>query len=229
MKKLYLFFLHISPFLLNAQSAEDNTVNYLCPKPSQAICHRLRTTPRIIQPNRNFVIRCVSAVNTKVATCDPLIVIDNYPFEGCLKDINLKPSQIKSITVLKDIDVSAIWCDRRSNGVIVIYTYKLDSIKLNKRQAKFKPIKPSTITSRKPKSATTTVARGKFSITLPNNPGPFNLRLINTQGQTLRTWKNSNSPGNLHEFDITGIPPGVYIACLQAGGRNTSEKILISQ
>jgi hypothetical protein len=72
-------------------------------------------------------------------------------------------------------------------------------------------------------------SRGTFSIYLPNTSGSFNLSLINIHGQLLKTWKNSNSPGKLHEFDITGIAPGIYIASLKAAGRIIARKILISQ
>lgn len=48
----------------------------------------------------------------------PLIVIDNFPFEGDLLDIN--PNDVESITVLKDAAAASIWGARAGNGVIVI-------------------------------------------------------------------------------------------------------------
>lgn len=48
----------------------------------------------------------------------PLIVIDNFPFEGDLNMVN--PNDIESITLLKDAAASAIWGARAGNGVIVI-------------------------------------------------------------------------------------------------------------
>ncbi|TXE03069.1 SusC/RagA family TonB-linked outer membrane protein [Algoriphagus aquimarinus] len=52
----------------------------------------------------------------------PLIVIDNFPFDGSLEDIN--PNDIGSITVLKDAAAASIWGARAGNGVIVITTKK---------------------------------------------------------------------------------------------------------
>uniref|UniRef100_UPI00227C7FC7 SusC/RagA family TonB-linked outer membrane protein n=1 Tax=Algoriphagus sp. PAP.12 TaxID=2996678 RepID=UPI00227C7FC7 len=50
----------------------------------------------------------------------PLIVIDNFPFDGSLEDIN--PNDVESITVLRDASAASIWGARAGNGVIVITT-----------------------------------------------------------------------------------------------------------
>ena len=50
----------------------------------------------------------------------PLIVIDNFPFDGSLEDIN--PNDVESITVLRDAAAASIWGARAGNGVIVITT-----------------------------------------------------------------------------------------------------------
>ncbi|WP_312329302.1 SusC/RagA family TonB-linked outer membrane protein [Sphingobacterium sp.] len=50
----------------------------------------------------------------------PLIVLDNFPYEGSLESIN--PNDIESITVLKDAAAASIWGVRAGNGVIVINT-----------------------------------------------------------------------------------------------------------
>jgi TonB-linked SusC/RagA family outer membrane protein len=52
----------------------------------------------------------------------PLIVIDNFPYAGDIKNIN--PNDIESITILKDAAASSIWGARAGNGVIVINTKK---------------------------------------------------------------------------------------------------------
>lgn len=52
----------------------------------------------------------------------PLIVLDNFPYDGDLKNIN--PSDIESVTVLKDAAAASIWGARAGNGVIVIQTKK---------------------------------------------------------------------------------------------------------
>lgn len=53
---------------------------------------------------------------------DPLIVLDNFPFEGNLDNIN--PNDIESVTILKDAAAASIWGARAGNGVIVIVTKK---------------------------------------------------------------------------------------------------------
>ncbi|BAV10091.1 SusC/RagA family TonB-linked outer membrane protein [Filimonas lacunae] len=52
----------------------------------------------------------------------PLIVLDNFPYEGDISNIN--PNAIESITVLKDAAAASIWGARSGNGVIVITTRK---------------------------------------------------------------------------------------------------------
>ncbi|MDR6919491.1 SusC/RagA family TonB-linked outer membrane protein [Chryseobacterium sp. 2987] len=66
-------------------------------------------------------IRGTSTIDTKVSA-DPLIVLDNFPYEGNLDNIN--PNDIENITVLKDAAAASIWGARSGNGVIVITTKK---------------------------------------------------------------------------------------------------------
>ncbi|GEM68064.1 SusC/RagA family TonB-linked outer membrane protein [Sphingobacterium mizutaii NBRC 14946 = DSM 11724] len=61
-------------------------------------------------------IRGISTLNGDIMK--PLIVLDNFPYEGDLSNIN--PNDIESITVLKDAAASSIWGARAGNGVIVI-------------------------------------------------------------------------------------------------------------
>lgn len=64
----------------------------------------------------------VRGLSTIYANRDPLIVLDNFPYEGSIDNIN--PSEIESVTVLKDAVASSIWGVRAGNGVIVITTKK---------------------------------------------------------------------------------------------------------
>ncbi|MGN6196183.1 MAG: SusC/RagA family TonB-linked outer membrane protein [Ginsengibacter sp.] len=52
----------------------------------------------------------------------PLIVLDNFPYEGNITDIN--PNDVENITILKDAAAASIWGARAANGVIVITTKK---------------------------------------------------------------------------------------------------------
>ena len=56
------------------------------------------------------------------ANAGPLIVVDNFPYEGPLENIN--PNDVESMTVLRDAAAASIWGARAGNGVIVITTKK---------------------------------------------------------------------------------------------------------
>jgi TonB-linked SusC/RagA family outer membrane protein len=53
---------------------------------------------------------------------DPLIVVDNFPYDGNIQ--NLNPNDVENITILKDAAATSIWGARAGNGVIVITTKK---------------------------------------------------------------------------------------------------------
>ncbi|GGG88341.1 SusC/RagA family TonB-linked outer membrane protein [Parapedobacter pyrenivorans] len=52
----------------------------------------------------------------------PLIILDNFPYEGDLDAIN--PNDVASVTLLKDAASASIWGARAGNGVLVITTKK---------------------------------------------------------------------------------------------------------
>lgn len=52
----------------------------------------------------------------------PLMVIDNFPYDGDMSNIN--PNEVESVTILKDAAAASIWGARAANGVIVITTKK---------------------------------------------------------------------------------------------------------
>lgn len=60
--------------------------------------------------------------STIFANTDPLIVLDNFPYDGDLSTIN--PNDVESITILKDAAAASIWGVRASNGVVVITSKK---------------------------------------------------------------------------------------------------------
>ena len=62
----------------------------------------------------------IRGLSTIYANNQPLIVVDNFPYEGDINNIN--PNDIENITVLKDAAASSIWGVRAGNGVIVITT-----------------------------------------------------------------------------------------------------------
>ncbi len=66
-----------------------------------------------------ITIRGLSTINGPL---DPLIVVDNFIYDGSISNIN--PNDVESITVLKDAAATSIWGARAGNGVIVITTKK---------------------------------------------------------------------------------------------------------
>ncbi|MBE7179480.1 MAG: TonB-dependent receptor plug domain-containing protein, partial [Mucilaginibacter polytrichastri] len=64
---------------------------------------------------------------TLYANAAPLIVVDNFPYDGDIGNIN--PNDVESVTVLKDAAAASIWGARAGNGVIVITTKKGRTVK----------------------------------------------------------------------------------------------------
>jgi TonB-dependent starch-binding outer membrane protein SusC len=71
------------------------------------------------QNKTGISVRGLSTINGPL---DPLIVLDNFIYEGDIKNIN--PGDIESITILKDAAAASIWGARAGNGVLVITTKK---------------------------------------------------------------------------------------------------------
>ena len=67
------------------------------------------------QGNNLFQIRGIS---TMTGNQKPLIVLDGYPTDLSLNDVN--PNEIETVTILKDAAAAAIYGVRASNGVIII-------------------------------------------------------------------------------------------------------------
>ncbi|MGN6417729.1 MAG: SusC/RagA family TonB-linked outer membrane protein [Pseudobacter sp.] len=68
----------------------------------------------------NVIIRGLSTITESIKS--PLIVLNNFPYEGDIGNIN--PNDVESITILKDAAAASIWGARAGNGVIVITTRK---------------------------------------------------------------------------------------------------------
>jgi len=85
---------------------------------------RLEGVSSVFFDNRDQVADKISirGRSTIFANASPLIVLDNFPYEGTIDNIN--PNDIESITILKDAAAASIWGARAGNGVIVITTKK---------------------------------------------------------------------------------------------------------
>ncbi|WP_286736985.1 MULTISPECIES: SusC/RagA family TonB-linked outer membrane protein [Sphingobacterium] len=90
---------------------------------STDILSRLEAVASGVSVNRTVVgaqgltIRGISSMQ---GSRKPLIVVDNFPYEGDLENIN--PNDVANITILKDAAAASIWGARAGNGVIVITT-----------------------------------------------------------------------------------------------------------
>lgn len=68
----------------------------------------------------NLIIRGISTFSENIKS--PLIIVDNFPYVGDIKNIN--PNDVDNITILKDAAAASIWGAKAGNGVIVITTKK---------------------------------------------------------------------------------------------------------
>lgn len=103
-------FVRIDQELLN-RSVSPDLVSRL-----QDVTSGLTVNPRA-QSGEELNIRGRS---TLFANTQPLIILDNFPYDGPLENIN--PNDIEEITVLKDAAAASIWGARAGNGVIVVTT-----------------------------------------------------------------------------------------------------------
>jgi len=81
----------------------------------------IQTTAGSGQPGSSPDIR-IRGVGTLNTSADPLIILDGIQYSGYLSSIN--PSDIASMTVLKDAASTALYGSRAANGVIIITTKK---------------------------------------------------------------------------------------------------------
>lgn len=64
----------------------------------------------------------IRGISTIFASQTPLIILDNFPYDGDINNIN--PNDIENVVILKDASASSIWGARAGNGVIVVTTKK---------------------------------------------------------------------------------------------------------
>lgn len=67
--------------------------------------------------NTRIEIRGIASMSGKA---DPLYIVDGMPYDGDLNQIN--PSDIESMTILKDASATSLYGSRAANGVVVIST-----------------------------------------------------------------------------------------------------------
>ena len=98
-----------------AKISNSNAVSALTGKVSGVQINAATGQPG--QESFNIRVRGISSINAGNA---PLIVVDGSPYDGDMNSIN--PSDIASMTVLKDAASAALYGARGANGVVVITT-----------------------------------------------------------------------------------------------------------
>jgi len=64
----------------------------------------------------------IRGISSMSGSSNPLYIVDGMPYDGGLNSIN--PSDIESLTVLKDAAASSLYGSRAANGVVIITTKK---------------------------------------------------------------------------------------------------------
>jgi TonB-linked SusC/RagA family outer membrane protein len=101
----------------NKKFNEQAGTNVLSRLPS--IANSISTLPAHVSGNNSLIMRGVQTFSGPIGA---LIVLDNFPYEGDINNIN--PNDIENITLLRDAAAASIWGAKAGNGVIVITTKK---------------------------------------------------------------------------------------------------------
>ena len=98
---------HINNTVLN-QQAGSNVLQRLNGVANGVLFDRVLNRPPV-------TVRGFSSIS---GPRNPLIIVDNFPYEGDINNIN--PNDVEDVTILKDAAAASIWGTRAGNGVIVI-------------------------------------------------------------------------------------------------------------
>ncbi len=109
-----------SAIAVNADAIEKKTPSEISKALAGEVAGMQVITPSG-QPGESADIRIRGAGSVNGGTA-PLYVVDNIPYEGNLSSIS--PSDIASITVLKDATATSLYGSRGANGVVLITTKK---------------------------------------------------------------------------------------------------------
>lgn len=108
-------FVHIDQELLN-RTVGSNILDRLAGVTRGLTFNQSNVGSTIFSSNApSMSIRGISTIR---ANMEPLIILDNFPYEGDINSIN--PEDIESVTVLQDAAAASIWGARAGNGVIVL-------------------------------------------------------------------------------------------------------------
>lgn len=114
-------FVQINQARIEESGANHNVISRLDGNVPGLIFQRDRENRPINQEDNRITIRGISTINS---ANEPLIVVDGFPYDGDIRNIN--PDHVESITILKDASAASIWGAKAGNGVIVITTKRSD-------------------------------------------------------------------------------------------------------
>lgn len=172
---------------------------------------------------------------------DPLYVIDGVPTKGNLS--SLSPSDIESITVLKDASAASIYGSRAANGVVVITTKKGSSgepalrLTVNRGiQSVNKNRFPDLLN---PQQLADAHYRRQINGADPSNPNPFNhpaygsgtsavlpdfinpVGFLGTDGQSIIGLDGVTVVGNVNDYDLNDKPGDGAVQVMRANKKGT--------
>lgn len=109
---------------LEAKKAQTGTIDEVVLTDSDvyfpSLIQRLKTVPGVAFIKGKMIIRGRHSINNQI---DPLIIVDGQRFHGTIHELNISPSTIKSISVLKGAETS-IYGSAGIAGVLLITTGK---------------------------------------------------------------------------------------------------------
>ena len=109
-----------SASVVDAEKLEDRQVSNITNALSGTMAG-VQTTYSTGQPGTSSTVR-IRGIGSLYASNNPLYVVDGVPFDGDISSIN--PSDIESMSVLKDAAAAALYGARGANGVIMVTTKK---------------------------------------------------------------------------------------------------------
>ena len=109
-----------SASVVDAEKLEDRQVSNLTNALAGTIAG-VQTLSSNGQPGTSSTVR-IRGIGSLYASNTPLYVVDGIPFDGDISSIN--PSDIESMSVLKDAAAAALYGARGANGVIMVTTKK---------------------------------------------------------------------------------------------------------
>ncbi|MDD4032315.1 MAG: TonB-dependent receptor plug domain-containing protein, partial [Bacteroidales bacterium] len=106
--------------MVKTKQIEQRTVGSVT-KAIEGVVAGVQTTSGGGQPGSDNSIR-IRGYGSIYASSAPLYVVDGVPYDGQINSIN--PSDISSISILKDAAASSLYGSRAANGVVIITTKK---------------------------------------------------------------------------------------------------------